>query len=139
MSGETMKAGREMDALVEEKVMGGCAHRDVAGWYHEGPEGDRTLNCGQCHGRPSVPGYSTDIAAAWQVVEKLTGFDTNRDKPWWSVCVFNAQPGQIMAVVYQCQPGNRIDDARDVIAGAIASTAPLAICRAALAAVEVPA
>ena len=50
-----MKAGRELDALVAEKVMGLTEEDWIAG-----PTGLP---------RP----YSTDIAAAWEVVEKLRG------------------------------------------------------------------
>lgn len=66
-----MKPGRELDVLVHEKVMGFCAH----GWAHDG-HGDRTT-CSKCgkHERhvayPDTPRYSTDMGAAWAVVEKF--------------------------------------------------------------------
>lgn len=53
----TLKAGRELDALVAEKVMG----LDVR-------QGGYAGGIGQ-HLRP----YSRDIGAAWEVVEKLEG------------------------------------------------------------------
>ena len=63
-----MKAGRELDALVAEKVMGwerGDTSRGFMKWY---PAGKRHKSgCGEF----DIPGYSTDIAAAWEVVEKL--------------------------------------------------------------------
>jgi hypothetical protein len=48
-----MKPGKELDLLVAEKVMGfvGDYHPDVVPVY--------------------PPQYSTDIAAAWQIVEKI--------------------------------------------------------------------
>lgn len=49
----TVGPGRELDALVAEKVMG---------WSSEELDED----VGIC-----VPRYSTDISAAWEVVEKL--------------------------------------------------------------------
>jgi hypothetical protein len=76
-----MKAGRELDALVAEKVMGlkvghakikrkesdyGCAlfindatGEDCTGVLFEGKE---------VAGRYEIPPYSTDIAAAWEVL-----------------------------------------------------------------------
>lgn len=52
-----MEAGRELDALVAEQVMGLR--------YVQGPH-------------PTIPRYSTDIAAAWHVVDKMG----------WSYCYF---------------------------------------------------
>lgn len=63
-----MKSGRELDALVAEKVFG--MHR------HPGCDLDDHLRA-ECYGTGTEEGYgpvvdySTDIAAAWQVVEKL--------------------------------------------------------------------
>ena len=60
-----MEPGREMDALVAEVVFGRppayyhCPHFD---------ENGRMLAFCAC---PNLPRHSTDIAAAWQVVEKL--------------------------------------------------------------------
>ncbi len=62
---------REIDALIAEHVMGFIAIKDplwvqvydaVDGWVEATPDGER---------RRSMPLYSTDIAAAWEVVEKL--------------------------------------------------------------------
>lgn len=67
---DSMEAGREMDALVAQKV---ARLKEVrpAEWrkgewiytYNETPF--------ETHWAP-VPYYSTDIAAAWQVVEEIT-------------------------------------------------------------------
>jgi hypothetical protein len=62
--------GRELDALVAEKVLGWPAARDAkaigeAGYWTAGDE--RFI-----HG---LPAFSTDIAAAWEVVEKLIASD----------------------------------------------------------------
>ena len=51
-----MEAGRELDTLVAEKVMGLNVDRSM---MHNGPS------------YFDPPAYSTDIAAAWLVVEKL--------------------------------------------------------------------
>ena len=52
-----MKPGRELDALVAEKVMDNEIQRYVRG----------TLPCLFSN----LPHYSTDIKAAWEVVEKM--------------------------------------------------------------------
>lgn len=62
-----MQPGRELDALVAEKVMGWERITDGAliWWEKDGKRGhpDSYFN--------SFPCYSTDISAAWQVVEKI--------------------------------------------------------------------
>ena len=115
-----MPAGREMDALVAEKVMTlnvwqhekrvkqlafrGNRSREVLGTVIEIIAGDRMLQ-----------NYSTDIAAAWQVVEKTKNdYDITRVGGKWHAWLF------------------AIDE---VLTEAYADTAPLAICRAALLAV----
>lgn len=113
------EAGRELDALIAEKVMGienilvergeGRVGRWVQAWTW--------LGRGRC---PStvmkhVLPYSTDMAAAWQVVEKMDLFELDM-LTWngeWSVIAYS--DGHVLAE---------------------APTAPLAICRAALAAAE---
>ena len=72
-----MNPGRELDALIAEKVMG---HIVVGGPIEhgmrrifQGPRGADSwwieVNC-----QPNyIPYYSTEIAAAWEVVEKLKG------------------------------------------------------------------
>lgn len=109
-----MNPGRELDALVAEKVMGIAI-----------PEGADTQYLETCM---DLPYYSTDIAAAWEVVEKLfqSGFDLyletfkdDEDKP-------------------QCRVSFQAIDNQDKGSGPIyADTAPHAICLAALKAVGV--
>lgn len=57
---------RELDALIAEEVMG---------WriFPDGPNGEmHTIDANQCECHEyDIPHYSTDIAAAWEVVEKL--------------------------------------------------------------------
>ena len=58
-----MKAGRELDALIAEKVMG---------WWFYGPLGEYGVPGGKSDKNPEmVPNYSTSIAAASLVAEKL--------------------------------------------------------------------
>ena len=128
MSHAEMEAGRELDALVAERVMGLSVQWDygrVPFYWHPatlahgleiGPDGLSAVR------RPIKP-YSTDISAAWLVVEKLRadGFYPEihalTDGDWR--CEIRAS-------------GEPIDVWED------APTAPLAICRAALAAIATP-
>lgn len=61
-----MKPGRELDALVAEKVMGWkvLRHKD----FPDHPDVDFTKEHGVLM---RTPHFSTDIAAAWEVVGKL--------------------------------------------------------------------
>ena len=76
-----MDAGRELDALVAEKVMGWTCVRTESGWdngpdpvtggpqigwYGQPPGEEWEGNSGQI-----IEEYSTDIATAWKVVEVL--------------------------------------------------------------------
>jgi hypothetical protein len=126
----SMNAGREMDALVAEKVMGWTR---VVGQNELGEEYTEIRDAqgetmGWAWGEPelaevdAVPRYSTDIAEAWRALEKLGGtFDLAylADVSLWQACFSDTDP----------------------IGEAMADTAPLAICLAALKAVgaEVPA
>jgi len=83
--GTAMKAGRELDALIAEKVMGLCGHyliRDVRKgeevwddyitWTCEKCDKEfRGLAYGAGYKNPNLKHYSTRIQDAWQVVEKL--------------------------------------------------------------------
>lgn len=127
--GVFVNAGRELDSLVAEKVMGWqqpnhLGHADIcASW---GPSKMCT-----CDGELRWPPYSTSIAAAWQVVEKLEsiGFDfmcgiSKRGRPFQNSASFRLgdkeEPSYKNVEVWE--------------------TMPLAICLAALKAVgyEVP-
>lgn len=130
---DTMQAGRELDALVAEKVMGYL-------WWHR--DGDNLLLEPQSvawqeslHLEPGkidapqdiclgMDNYSTDIAAAWLVVEKL------------HMTVHT--PGASFACG---EYKNYRDYAAETQDGELtsAATAPLAICRAALKAQDRPA
>lgn len=106
-----MESGRELDALVAEKVMG-LKQILTPGGIEVGWSISSKI------GASSLKPYSTDIAAAWKVVEKLNLLDKNcllHDEGKWSVCPF--------------------DGAATIYAGIDAETAPHAICLAALKAV----
>lgn len=132
-----MKPGREADAIVAEKVMG---HTVEWGKTWTLDDWSSTDNCTEEHGpgiprgqgmhianppRESVPEYSTDIAAAWEVVEKVEA--TGR---WlW----LSRGPGGWIAAFSAAE-----NQAVPLHAKASASTAPLAICLAALSITEHP-
>ena len=61
-----MNPGRELDALVAEKVMGWTYSQSAMVWY---PSGLHPMANVFGH---TIPNYSTSIEAAWQVVEKIT-------------------------------------------------------------------
>lgn len=157
----TLQAGRELDAMVAERVMGWKVVGYVDAWGECGPEepmaepGDHPAYVEECicewvrqnnveygkdpehgwiHGHSwqclaIVPEHSTSVAAAWEVVEKMRerGWQLHLQGPhggwrarfvWWgeTIPVVGARP--------------RIDPHAD------ADTAPLAICLAAIQAVE---
>lgn len=65
-----MEAGREMDALIAEKVIGWTrkyvSEHDTQVW--DSPNESVYLE-------NAIPHYSTDISAAWEVVEKMLEFE----------------------------------------------------------------
>ena len=113
-------AGRELDALVAEKVMGFSevmTHTELKpGKNFMLTEEGVVLDFSFERWLPS-----TDIAAAWEVVEKIkqpdirVEIETPFGWPHWA-CRFYRGP--------------------DVLGGSGGETAPLAICRAALAALD---
>ncbi len=124
-----MEAGRQMDALVAEHVFG----REICHIHHN------LFCCGRGKGF-----FSTDIAAAWEVVERL------QDDDWiirlWSPNDSGEPPIpahtwrlEIWKVLYQSGElydfAGRWEDTQEISHRGDADTAPLAICRAALLAV----
>jgi hypothetical protein len=125
-----MEAGREMDVLIAERVMGwrrvqwateagraiepGWMLVNEIDWATDHYRAARSDELPSSDFDVLVPRYSTDIPAAWPVLEKLMA-DFNVELRWdgrrWTCCVIH--------------PFYR---------GHAADTAPLAICRAALAA-----
>jgi hypothetical protein len=145
---DAMEAGREMDALVAELVMGWTEiHKhDEMGWSGIGPNGPsnnswrtlpstmKSISKNVCTFKmekwpyANVRKYSTDIAAAWQVVERFDRrlvdidirSDTQDDGELWGA-----------GFIEYFEEGEGFK----AIGSAAADTAPLAICRAALKAV----
>lgn len=127
--GSDLPPGRELDALIAEKVMGlvleqKCTQCDGTGYVDQ----DRCHICHYSLGHPGVKKifpkeYSTDIAAAWEVVEKIlsTGIDFTLE----------AGPNKTTKERYYGVSINDVDPQYSEI------SAPHAICLAALKAVGV--
>ena len=106
----TMEAGREMNELIAEKIMGWIKYNpnisteyNFDGWFIKCPDG-----LGLCVESDDWS-PSTDMTAAWQVVEKMDmPFYLERKDDWFAMF------------------GDELDYSAN------ADTAPLAICRAAL-------
>lgn len=116
-----MKPGRDLDALVAEKVMG---------WLNNEKD---TLAPGmwgimdwRADGTPflaaNFPSYSTDITAAWEVVDRLSS-----DGSW----VLHGQEGLGWEAELNYQNGRFLQN-EDTVSIGRGNTAPHAICLAAL-------
>lgn len=110
-----MKAGRELDAHVAEKIMNWRKDRKPGGYWYAPNQPNL--------GRHSPPQYSTDIAAAWEVVEHM---QSKADD--WDFLYFGPATGENNWRGWHC---NFLDD-RTLAFG---DTMPEAICKAALLAV----
>lgn len=95
-----MKAWRELDALIAEKVMG------------------ITFNPRWIHASNTVPRYSTDIAAAWDVWVKM------RDGEAWDDFVRH--------YTESCEPGFIAQDRHDELSWVLFNLSPEKMCLAAL-------
>jgi len=123
---DELTAGPELDALVAERVMGldpcKCDRKSPASWGYK--------TCSTCD-RPRAQSYSTDIAAAWQVVEKLSErFMLSLDELHPKAKDGSERHGRWTARFMDTDPSR----GGSWLSGEC-STAPLAICRAALRAV----
>ena len=113
---EDLKPGRELDALIAEKIFGWSldpnrASDDIC-WL---------MPPGGWHVAKSVPQYSTDIAAAMEVVEKLSEYG-------WHFSLTRTADGSVVAFFHK--DWFRRNEK-------LIETAPHAICLAALKAVGV--
>lgn len=117
-------AGPELDARVAERVMGLVA---CGAWEPIRVYPVEYMKTGLCNHPACAPSvyvarFSTDIAAAWQVVEKL------RADGWSFACIGD---GKTWTSVFAREVPEIVEP--DTVE---ADTAPLAICLAALAAAE---
>lgn len=116
-----LEAGPELDLLIAERVM----KLELCSCGCTIPYGDS--GCPNCKKLRKPPLYSTDIAAAWQIVDRLRQIVAERHvAPSW--------PAQRIEIYWD----GSLQSYRVIVpcyADKSASTAPLAICRAALKAV----
>ena len=134
MQVDEMEAGRELDALVAEKVMGWRRVSD--GQFYFWPSKEMVEALRMSH--PDLlavdyfaaPEFSADIAAAWKVVEKMYS-------DGWTVSVGSlaAKPRGWRCTVSHMHADDFYRHPESYEANA--DTAPLAICRAVLKAVGV--
>lgn len=108
---EKLEAGRDADTLIAEEVF----HAKV--WGRSVNDGPETLIMTRCSPHRELPHYSTDIAAAFEIVEHfkeksvMLSLSWGKDGGWWCVIYpFQGSPAE----------------------GHYAETAPLAIVKAAL-------
>ncbi len=115
-----MKPGRELDALIAEKVMGLIVFRDETGIGYPAD------TCSHPDSRDGklVPEYSTRIDHTWEVVEKIGDLG-------WSIGISIDSKHPHTKVLCQMKP--RDQNYTEVIVDA--ATAPHAICLAALKAI----
>jgi hypothetical protein len=133
------KSGRELDALVAEKVMGwqwfvsaqtgrrALFHpRGLPDWFSKPATGTEDI----ARNWDPFPEYSSDIAAAWKVIGQIMG-------PFIDVSVTEVGPYRNDGCS-KCEItwSNDEDDPQEYSLQEIADEAPLAICRAALRFVE---
>lgn len=123
---DEMPAGRELDALVAEKVMGYSVYRDPAGYMYRFvlvPQNAGPDNPPFCDTQLElVQPFSTDIAAAWQVVTKM------RERDYWVFMGIFPSYSYVLFTEDKSPLEYRADTGVNEV--------PLAICRAALKAVE---
>ena len=146
----TYVAGRELDALVGEKVFGlkvewlpapehphhhgkNVPIEPQTGSYPPNGEGP------WCAMYWVIPHYSTDIGAAWEVVERVADGHVGTYDAMEVLLSYG--PERCHVKIYDSSPGGYVGPAGEDIpqapgVGLWASSAPLAICLAALQAVE---
>ena len=128
-----MPAGREMDALVAEKVVG---WQSVAFRHYKTGDQYSGASWSEWNGLPSldspnfvvVPKYSTDISAAWEVIKKIVG-DNNEDRDLFIECWSD---GEWFVAFHPVGYSSRKPQASCDGKKTGIPSAPLAICRAAL-------
>jgi hypothetical protein len=143
---ETMQAGRELDALVARDVFGwrvefgeSAEQRWAFVWVdgHEQPGEFRWWKGSEAESAAGwasleLPRYSTDIAAAWEVAERCGISVVRSEDGWYAVKPEDIQHGSLRGTAFPTItlvfPEMRYPEP--------SPTAPLAICRAALAALE---
>ncbi len=117
------RSGQKMDLLIAETILGHSIVKRKQGGYTEGTD----------RGTRPLPSYSKDISAAWEVAEKIgiTLIPVDQGS-WFAMAGTNGQrwksPGEFIQYL---QTGEFAS-----AGAAVADSAPLAICLAALSAVK---
>lgn len=125
-----LRAGRDLDALVAARVMG---WEPYSGGHYYGKNGHIEVCLPGEDGHPAWS-PSTSIVAAFEVVEKMRGrhsFALFMTPPMSSVL-----RGWLAVFRHSVHPPSFYEAGEDSHFSNIAETAPLAICRAALQAVQ---
>lgn len=125
-----LKPGPEMDAMIAEKVMGLTSTGEKSNYGErfktKWPQGD-IIHLSMDYAESLVPRYSTDIAAAWVILEEF----------WYPSVSFNQKNGKwkcsLSAKAVLNMKTGLVDKS---VHWAYDYSAPMAICRAALAAKE---
>jgi len=119
-----MPAGREMDSLISEKVMGWGNIRSGV-WVGNPPSymNNTGWRFGDHRDWEEIPCYSTDIKTAWSLIEKLGQMGYTGHIEWKGADREYAHTAEVVVNKSICMVGHAV------------GTAPLAICRAALMAV----
>ena len=118
-----LEAGKELDALVATEVMGW--HGGNPSWITQEGKCTGWLSRFETDSLAEEFNPSTDISAAWQVVEKM------KEKYWMAI---NTSMSSLQETEWGVEwSKNGVIEKVDFV---LAPTAPLAICRAALLAME---
>ncbi len=133
---ESMPAGREMDGWIADKIIGlstdPILHK-ASGKIEWSPG---AIFYPQDHWEyPEIPSYSTDIAAAWQVVEKLNikfFFQLSKNTKDYEDGIYTASFHDLNLLKRYGEAMQSPPKDAPTLWIAQAPTAPLAICRAAL-------
>jgi hypothetical protein len=116
-----MKAGRELDSLILKHVFGSNHDFDNCRWCKKDFDGDHYVR-----GNPHFSHYSTEISAAWEVVEKIMSMG------YRYVFRGNFEGNGLHSVGFDEQDWA---DNNPLYKSQLCSSLPLAICKAALVAV----
>jgi len=132
----TREVGRELDALIAEKIFGAAWAWEQHEWADRQVERLRMPSClhvasrwdGRIHATNELLRYSTNVGDSWWVVEKMEvrGFHWRLTTPFVAGDLYYAGLTPMGVTGWNGRPDNL----------ASANLMPLAICRAALAAIE---
>ena len=121
MNIDEMPAGRDMDKLIAQKIFSWLSARLKQGLWNPKKHDPLYYSCDE---PDEVPHYSTDIVAAWKLIQRFTTWISPPRLASYHVLVL-AWVGGGDNNEWACAIGN--ESSRT-----LASTAALAICRAAL-------